>query len=157
MEGVTTVTIPTPIHPILTCQHPSQVIRITPEHPMPLPNPLAPSRAPSCLSNALLNTPTPLRLVDAFPTRRSFDLSPSSRQVDSQPDAPLTFPLPRVKSIPDTHTHPRPDAPSTFPFPRVKLIPNTHTHSQPNALSTFPLPHVKSTPDIHTHSRPDAI
>ena len=40
---VTTMTIPTPIHPILTCLHPSQVIRIIPEHPMPLPNPLAPS------------------------------------------------------------------------------------------------------------------
>ena len=44
------------------------------------PNPLT----PSCLSNTLLNTPTPLRLVDTFPTRRSFDLSSSSRQVDSQ-------------------------------------------------------------------------
>ena len=78
------MTAPTPIHPIPTCLHPSRVIRIIPEHPMPLPNPLAPSRANLCLSNALPNTPTPLRLVDTFPTRRSFDLSLSSRQVDSR-------------------------------------------------------------------------
>ena len=51
---------------------------------MPLPNPLAPSRANSRLSNTLPNTPTPLHLVNAFPTQRSFDLSSSSRQVDSQ-------------------------------------------------------------------------
>ena len=51
---------------------------------MPLPNPLAPSQANLHLSNALLNTPTPLCLVDAFPTRRSFDLSSSLRQVDSR-------------------------------------------------------------------------
>ena len=65
---VTTVTIPTPIHPIPTCLRPSRVIRIIPEHPMPLLNPLAPSRANSRLSNALPNTPTPLCLVDAFLT-----------------------------------------------------------------------------------------
>ena len=47
---------------------------------MPNPNPLTPSH----LSNALPNTPTPLHLVNAFPTRRSFDLSSSSRQVDSR-------------------------------------------------------------------------
>ena len=47
---------------------------------MPNPNPLT----PSCLSNALPNTPTPLRLVNAFPTRRSFDLYSSSHQVNSQ-------------------------------------------------------------------------
>ena len=47
---------------------------------MPNPNPLTPSH----LSNALLNTPTPLRLVNAFPTRRSFDLYSSLRQVDSR-------------------------------------------------------------------------
>ena len=34
-------------------------------------------------SNALPNTLTPLRLADAFPTRRTFDLSSSLRQVDS--------------------------------------------------------------------------
>ena len=43
------------------------------------PNPLTPLH----LSNTLLNTPTPLHLADAFPTRRSFDLSSSLRQVDS--------------------------------------------------------------------------
>ena len=53
---------------IPTCLCPSRVIRITSEHPMPNPNPLAPSRASSCLSNALPNTPTPSRLADAFPT-----------------------------------------------------------------------------------------
>ena len=77
------MTVPTPIRPIPTCLRPSWVVRITPKHPMLLPNPLAPSQANSCLSNALLNTPTPLRLVDAFPTRRTFDLSSPSRQVDS--------------------------------------------------------------------------
>ena len=77
--GVTTMTVPTPIRPIPTCLHPSRVTWITPEHPMPNPNPLT----PSCLSNALSNTPTPLRLVDAFPTQCSFDLSSPSRQVDS--------------------------------------------------------------------------
>ena len=69
---------------------------------MPNPNPLTPLH----LSNALPNTPTPLRLVNAFPTRRSFDLSSSSRQVDSR--HPHSFPtrafqpsLLCVKSIPD--------------------------------------------------------
>ena len=53
----------------------------------------------------------------------------------SQPDAPLTFPLPHIKSIPDTHTYPRPDAPSTFPLPRVKSIPDIHTQSsRPDAI-----------------------
>ena len=83
------MTVPTPICPILTCLCPSRVIRIIPEHPMPLPNPLAPSRANSCLSNALPNTPTPLHLVNAFPTRRSFNLSPSSHQVNSRHPHPF--------------------------------------------------------------------
>ena len=78
------MTVPTPIRPILTCLRPSQVIRIIPKHPMPLPNPLAPSRANSRLSNALPNTLTPLHLVDAFLTQHSFDLSSSLRQVDSR-------------------------------------------------------------------------
>ena len=52
---------------------------------MPNPNPLTPLR----LSNALLNIPTPLCLINAFPTRRSFDLSPSSRQVDSRHPHPF--------------------------------------------------------------------
>ena len=59
---------------------------------MPLPNPLAPSWANSCLSNALPNTPTPLRLVNAFPTWRSFDLSSSLHQVNSwHPHSFLTW------------------------------------------------------------------
>ena len=65
---VTTVIKPTPIHPIPTCLHPSRVTRITPEHPMPLPNPLALSQANSRLSNALPNTPTLSCLANAFPT-----------------------------------------------------------------------------------------
>ena len=60
---------------------------------MPNPNPLTPSH----LSNALLNTPTPLRLVNAFPTRRSFDLSSSSHQVDSQ--QPHSFPTRRLSTF----------------------------------------------------------
>ena len=47
---------------------------------MPNLNPLTPSH----LSNALLNILTPLCLVNAFPTRRTFDLSSPSRQVDFQ-------------------------------------------------------------------------
>ena len=41
----------------------------------------------------------------------------------SRPDAPSTFPLSRIKSIPDIHTHSRPDAiqPSLF---CIKSIPN---------------------------------
>ena len=53
---------------------------------MPNPNPLT----PSCLSNALPNTLTPLRLVDTFPTRRTFDISSPSCQVDSR--HPPSFP-----------------------------------------------------------------
>ena len=78
------MTVPTPIQPIPTCLCPSRVTRITPEHSMPLPNPLAPSQANSCLSNTLPNTPTPLCLVDAFPTWYSFDLSSSLHQIYSQ-------------------------------------------------------------------------
>ena len=52
---------------------------------MPNLNPLT----PSCLSNALPNTPTPLRLVNASPTRRTFDLSSPSRQVDSRHPHPF--------------------------------------------------------------------
>ena len=57
---------------------------------MPNPNPLTPLR----LSNALPNIPTPLRLVNAFPTRRTFDLSSPSRQVDSR--HPHSFPTQRL-------------------------------------------------------------
>ena len=88
--AVMTVTVPTPIHPIPTCLCPSWVIRIIPEHPISLLNPLAPSRANLHLSNALLNTPTPLHLVNTFPTRRSFNLSSSLHQVNSQ--HPHSFP-----------------------------------------------------------------
>ena len=56
---------------------------------MPNLNPLT----PLCLSNALPNSPTPLRLVNAFPTRRTFNLSSSSRQVDSR--HPHSFPTRR--------------------------------------------------------------
>ena len=37
----------------------------------------------SCLSNTLPNTPTPLHLADAFPTRHTFNLSSPSHQVNS--------------------------------------------------------------------------
>ena len=57
------------------------------------PNLLTPSR----LSNALLNTPTPLHLVDAFPTRCTFDLSSSSRQVYSR--HPHPFPTRRLSTF----------------------------------------------------------
>ena len=72
-----------------------------------MPDPLAPSRVNSCLRNALLNPLTPLRLIDAFLTQCSFDLSSSSHQVDSQ--HPHSFPTQClfnlhsscIKSIPD--------------------------------------------------------
>ena len=50
-SAVTTMTVPTPIRPISTCLHPPRVIWITPEHPIPNPNPLTPLH----LSNALPN------------------------------------------------------------------------------------------------------
>ena len=101
---VTTVTVPTPIRPILTCLRPSRVIRITSEHPMPNPNPLAPSQAnlrlmhlrtlwpPRVSVTHSWTTLTPLRLVDAFPTRCTSDLSSPSHQVNSwHPHSFLTW------------------------------------------------------------------
>ena len=91
-----------------------------PDLSTPIPSHLNHSRAPNAkpepltlshLSNALPNTPTPLRVVNAFPTR---------------PDAPSTFPLPRVKSIPDIHTHSRPNV------------------FQPSLLCVSPIPDVSS-------------
>ena len=57
---------------------------------MPNPNPLT----PLCLNNALPNIPTSLHLINTFPTQRSFNLSPSSRQVNSQ--QPHSFPTRRL-------------------------------------------------------------
>ena len=71
---VTTITIPTPVHPTTTCLHHFRAIRTIPKLPLPIPNPLAPSQASSHLSNALLNPPTLLRLINVFPTCCSFDL-----------------------------------------------------------------------------------
>ena len=90
-QSVTTMTVPTPVRPILTHLHHFRVIRTIPEHPLPTLNPLAPSQvslhlnntllnplAPSWanlhLSNALLNPLTPLHLVNAFPTQHPIDL-----------------------------------------------------------------------------------
>ena len=96
---VITMTVPTPVCPIPTCLCHSRVIRITPKHPIPIPNPLAPSRANSRLSSTLLNL---------WP--------PGVLSTHSQPDTPSTSPLPHVKSIPNIHTHSQPDAirPSLF-------------------------------------------
>ena len=94
MQQAPPVSRPWPNPPLFALSQPvyahSWGIRIIPEYPMPPLNPLAPSRANSHLSNALPNTPTPLHLVNAFPTRCSFDLSSPSRQVDSQ--HPHSFP-----------------------------------------------------------------
>ena len=65
---VTPVTVPTPVHPIPTCLHHSQVIKTITEHLSPIPNPLTPSQASLHLSNALPNSLTPLHLIDTFPT-----------------------------------------------------------------------------------------
>ena len=51
-KSVMTVTKPTPIRPIPTCLRHSRVIRTIPEHLLPLPNPLAPSRANSHLTHS---------------------------------------------------------------------------------------------------------
>ena len=91
--SVTTVTVPTPIRPTPTCLRPSRAIWITPEHPIPNPNPLTPSR----LSNALPNTLTPSHLVNTFPTQHTFDLSSPSRQVDSR--HPHSFPTWRLSTF----------------------------------------------------------
>ena len=65
---VMTMTIPTSILPTPICLCHYQVIKTIPKYPLPIPNPLAPSWASSCLNNALLNPLTPLHLVDTFPT-----------------------------------------------------------------------------------------
>ena len=132
---VTTVTIPTPIRPTLTCLCPSRVIWITPEHPMPNPNPLTLSH----LNNALPNTPTPLRLVNAFPGRRTFDFSSPSRQVDSR--HPHSFPTRCSFNLYSSlcQVDSRPDAHSTFTLPHIKSIPNIHTHSWPDVASVSQL------------------
>ena len=111
-----TVTVPTPIRPILTCLRPPQVIWITPEHPIPNPNPLTLLH----LSNALPNTPTPLRLVNAFPTQRTFDLSSPSHQVDSR------------------HPHPFPTRRSFNLYSSSRQVDSWQPHSFPTRrLSTF--------------------
>ena len=61
--------------PILSHQNHSQAPNAKPEPSGSIPSQL--------VSNTLLNTPTPLRLVDAFLTQHSFYLSSSLRQVDS--------------------------------------------------------------------------
>ena len=81
--------------PIPSHQNHSQAPNAKPEPSGSIPSQLISNASPnpltfSRLSNALPNTPTPLCLVDAFPTRRSFDLSSSLRQVDSQ--HPHSFP-----------------------------------------------------------------
>ena len=83
---------------------------------MPNLNPLTPSR----LSNALPNTPTPLRLVNAFPTRRTFDLSSPSHQVVSR--HPHSFPTQRSFDL----------------FSSSRQVDSRHPHSFPTRrLSTF--------------------
>ena len=79
-------------------------------------NPLIPSR----LSNALPNTLTSLRLVNAFPTRRTFDLSSPSRQVDSR------------------HPHPFPTQCSFNLSSSSRQVDSRHPHSfLTRRLSTF--------------------
>ena len=60
---------------------------------MPNPNPLTLSH----LSNALPNTPTPLRLVNTFPTRRTFNLPSTLHQVNSR--HPHSFPTQRLSTF----------------------------------------------------------
>ena len=131
LELVTTVTEPTPIRPIPTCLRPSRVIWITPEHPIPNPNLLTPSR----LSNALPNTPTPLRLVNAFPTRRTFDLSSPSRQVDSR------------------HPHPFPTRRSFDLYSSSRQVDSRQPHSFPTRRFRPSLLCVKSIPDVSSVSQ----
>ena len=114
--GVTTVTVPTPIRPTPTCLCPSRVIWITPEHLIPNPNPLTPSR----LSNALTNTPTPLHLVNAFPTRCTFNLSSPSRQVDSR--HPHPFPTRRSFDLYSSSHQVNSRQPHSFPTRRLSTF-----------------------------------
>ena len=83
---------------------------------MPNPNPLTPLR----LSNALLNIPTPLRLVNAFPTRRTFDLSSPLRQVDSQ--HPHSFPTRRSFNLYSPSCQVDSRQPHSFPTQRLSTF-----------------------------------
>ena len=75
---------------------------------------------PHVSTNALPNTPTPLRLINALPTQRSFNLSPSLRQVDSR------------------HRHPFPTRRSFDLYSSSRQVDSRQTHSFPTqCLSTF--------------------
>ena len=83
---------------------------------MPNPNLLTPSR----LNNALPNILTPLHLINAFPTRRSFNLSPSSRQVDSR--HPHPFPTRRSFNLYSSSRQVNSRQPHSFPTRRLSTF-----------------------------------
>ena len=103
-----TMTEPTPIFPIPTSLHHSQVIRIIPEHPLPILNPLAPSQASSCLNNTLLNPLAPsranLHLMHSWTLwLPCISLMRSRHYTHSQPNPTLLWPplSSCIKSIPN--------------------------------------------------------
>ena len=103
-----TMTEPTPIFPIPTCLHHSRVIRIIPEHPLPILNPLAPSQASSCLNNTLLNPLAPsranLHLMHSWTLwLPCISLMRSWHYTHSQPNPTLLWPplSSCIKSIPN--------------------------------------------------------
>ena len=78
-----------------------------------IPEPSESSLSTQCQSWTLWPHPEPTRVL-AMHSRTLW--LPCVSLTHSRPDAPSTFPLPRIKSIPDIHTHSRPDTiqPSLF-------------------------------------------
>ena len=115
--------------PIPSHQNHSQAPNDKPEPSGSIPSQLASNASlnlltPSCLSNALPNTPTPLHLVNAFPTQRSFDLSSSSHQVDSR--HPHSFPTRRSFDLSSSSR--QVDSQHPHPFPTQRLSTFTPLH-----------------------------
>ena len=105
------------------------------------PNPLTPSR----LSNTLPNTPTPLHLVDAFPTQCSFDLSSSLCQVDSR--HPHSFPTQRSFDLSSSSRQVNSRHPHSFP---------TRRHSTFSVLASSPFPTFHQSQDCG-QAKPDHV
>ena len=122
---------------------------------MPNPNPLT----PSCLSNALPNIPTPLRLVNAFPTRHSFNLSSPSCQVNSR--HPHSFPTRHTLNLSSPSCQVDSRHPHSFPTRRTlnlssssRQVDSQHLYPVPTQrLSTFSL--LVSAPFLTSHRSRD--
>src|SRR5438128_206395 len=96
-NGVTTVTVPTPIQPTPTCLRHSRAIRTIPE--------------PLCQSRTPWPHPEPVRVLATHPEPSGFIPSQlASHQRTPEPSDPLAF----RQRIPDNYTHSRPDASLSF-------------------------------------------